>query len=542
MKFRGIVAGALALVLSATLAFGQAGPGTSPLSVVKGGTGAATAAGARTNLGVVIGTNVQAWDADLDCIAANSTAGLMAYTGAGTCSFRTLTAPAAGFTITNPAGTAGNPTFVLANDLAALEALASTGFAVRTTTDTWAQRALTAPAAGFTITNPAGVAGDPTFVLANDLAALEGLSGTGIARRTGTDAWSLGTVVSIAEGGTGQATAPLARASSGLNVDSFTGHGDSIYTILATDRTVGTNAAFTASRTWTLPAANTVNPGQEIIVADFQGTVTASNTLVISRAGSDTVNGGTAATITAANGAYLLKSDGTSKWTAQALGAAAAGGVSSVTCGTGLSGGAITTSGTCALASIAAGTVLGNKSTSSAVPTAQSVPVLLNTLTASASATLGDTTSFSSTYSAYDIVFTNLLPATNAVQAELQVHSGGSFQATTYVSLLSSIANVAFTPSTSGAVTTYIPLSVAGDASNASGSYGVSGTLRIHGPVTSATFVKSIVGLMTNSSGGVARLAQVSGMWNNTPAITGFQFLFSSGNITSGTIKIYGIP
>jgi hypothetical protein len=165
-----------------------------------------TAAGMRSTLGAIIGTNVQAWDADLDCIAANSTAGMLAYTGAGTCSYRTLTAPAAGFTITNGAGTAGNPTFVLANDLAALEGLASTGFAVRTTTDTWAQRTLQAPAAGFTVTNPAGVAGDPTFVLANDLAALEGLSGTGIARRTGTDAWSVGTGVSVAEGGTGLAS------------------------------------------------------------------------------------------------------------------------------------------------------------------------------------------------------------------------------------------------------------------------------------------------------------------------------------------------
>jgi hypothetical protein len=268
----------------------------------------------RTNIGVVIGTNVQAWDTDLDCLAAISTTGIVARTGAGTCAVRTVTAPAAGITVTNGDGVAGNP----------------------------------------------------TLVLANDLAALEGLSGTGIARRTGTDAWSVGTAVTNAELATMAAntvkanatgstatptdvTAATARSSSLLNVDSFTGRGDSTYTIIATDRTVGTNAAFTASRTWTLPAANAVNPGQEIIVADFQGTVTGSNTLVISRAGSDTVNGGTSVTITAANGAYLLKSDGTSKWTAQALGAAAAGGVSSVTCGTGLSGGVITTSGTCAV-------------------------------------------------------------------------------------------------------------------------------------------------------------------------------------------------
>lgn len=162
--------------------------------------------------------------------------------------------------------------------------------------------------------------------------------------RLGTIASWTSTVVPIANGGTAQTTAAAARASGGLNVDAFTAHGDSIYTILATDRVVGTNAAFTASRTWTLPAANAVNAGQRLFVMDFQGTVTTVNTLVLARAGADTINGGTTVTIAVANGGYLLTSDGVSKWTAQAI-----GGVTSVGCGTGLTGGTITATGSCAV-------------------------------------------------------------------------------------------------------------------------------------------------------------------------------------------------
>lgn len=127
---------------------------------------------------------------DLAAVEGLTTFGLTARTAADTWTTRSLVQPAEGLSISNANAVSGNPTFALANDLAAIEALAGTGLAVRTATDTWAVRLLTAPAAGFTITNPGGVAGSPTFALSDDLAALEGLASTGLAARTAANTWA----------------------------------------------------------------------------------------------------------------------------------------------------------------------------------------------------------------------------------------------------------------------------------------------------------------------------------------------------------------
>lgn len=85
--------------------------------------------------------------------------------------------------------------FQLTGQALALHNLATNGSIHRTGSGTYASRTLTAPAAGITVTNGDGVAGNPTLVLANDLAAVEGLATTGIVRRTSTDTWSASALV-----------------------------------------------------------------------------------------------------------------------------------------------------------------------------------------------------------------------------------------------------------------------------------------------------------------------------------------------------------
>jgi len=110
-------------------------------------------------------TGKQDADATLTALAAYNTNGLITQTAADTFTGRTLTAPAAGFTITNPAGIAGNPTFALTDDLSAVEGLSTNGIAVRTGSSTWTTRSVSGTTNHVTITNGDGVSGNPTIDL-----------------------------------------------------------------------------------------------------------------------------------------------------------------------------------------------------------------------------------------------------------------------------------------------------------------------------------------------------------------------------------------
>lgn len=128
--------------------------------------------------------------------------------GSGTVTSVGITPPAAGITVSNsPITSSGNMTLALANDLAALEGIGGTGIAVRTAADTWTTRT-TLAGTGISISNADGVAGNIT-VTNTGVTSFNSRTGT-VIPTSGDYSFSLisGTAAAT-QGGTGQTTYTL---------------------------------------------------------------------------------------------------------------------------------------------------------------------------------------------------------------------------------------------------------------------------------------------------------------------------------------------
>jgi hypothetical protein len=147
---------------------------TSTLGVAAGGTGATSASAARTNLGVAIGTDVQAYDAELAALAGVTSAAnaLPYFTGSGTATTTTITSYGRSLIDDADAATArstlglvlGTDVQPFDGDLSAIGALTGTsGVYVKTAANTAALRTITAGNSGITVTNGDGAAGNPTI-------------------------------------------------------------------------------------------------------------------------------------------------------------------------------------------------------------------------------------------------------------------------------------------------------------------------------------------------------------------------------------------
>jgi hypothetical protein len=90
--------------------------------------------------------------------------------GSGTVTSVNITQPAAGITATGgPITTSGSITLALADDLAAVEGLSTNGMVARTASNTWTTRTITAGDASVSVTNGDGVSGNPTLSIARTI-------------------------------------------------------------------------------------------------------------------------------------------------------------------------------------------------------------------------------------------------------------------------------------------------------------------------------------------------------------------------------------
>jgi hypothetical protein len=166
---------------------------------------------------------------------------------------------------------------------------------------------------------------------------------------------------------------------------------------------------------------------------------------------------------------------------------------------------------------------------------------LLEQHTASASATLDFTSWYSSTYDEYIIRIIDVIPATD--NTDLQVlasTNGGSSYDTSAIYDFQVQLAWSNTTSEGGSLNNTVG-PVAGNIGNDS-TGGVAGSLTLSNPGSTTTY-KKFYGVMEFFH---ATLNQfLNGprgfVYKNTSAVNALRFKFSSGNIASGTIRIYGV-
>lgn len=166
---------------------------------------------------------------------------------------------------------------------------------------------------------------------------------------------------------------------------------------------------------------------------------------------------------------------------------------------------------------------------------------LISSVSAASSPTVQFTASIDSTYDEYEIHLINVVPASNNVILWLRTTADGTTWNSTagdYDWALVSNGSA----SAAGSNETKIILTAG--VGNVTAQGGVSAICRISDPAGTAHNKRiTCSGSNAGNGAGTGNMAvfQSSGMRVATAAIVGFQFLFSTGNIASGKVKLYGV-
>ena len=157
---------------------------------------------------------------------------------------------------------------------------------------------------------------------------------------------------------------------------------------------------------------------------------------------------------------------------------------------------------------------------------------------------------YSSTYKNYKLIISNMTPATDTVKLYARYRrSNADVTASNYLTLMNWSDSATTGVQTARTYGSYASGQTAletfshNESINNSSSYGMVMIWDIHCPLDTDTFkVTQMRGYTLNSTSANHVITQNIGMLTDaTTALSGISFYFSSGNITKGNFKLYGI-
>ena len=178
--------------------------------------------------------------------------------------------------------------------------------------------------------------------------------------------------------------------------------------------------------------------------------------------------------------------------------------------------------------------------------------VLISEQTASSSATVDFTSGIDSTYKEYIFKFINIEPVTDGADFSFQVETGtnSDYNQTITSSYFrayhhenDSAAGLAYVTDNDLAQSTNFQIlaGAVGNGADGNDDECASGEMHLFNP-SDTTFIKHFTShINMYENGNSCQAIFVAGYINDTTAITRVRFKFSSGNIATGTIKMYGV-